>query len=56
MVETTATNPELLQEQVARILIQPLEAASVVLAAGLATDRRLGIPGEDRAGVAAARH
>ena len=34
MVETTATNPELLQEQVARILIQPLEAASVVLAAG----------------------
>lgn len=34
MVETTATNPELLQEQVAKILIQPLEAASVVLAAG----------------------
>lgn len=34
MTETTATNPELLQEQVARILVQPLEAASVVLAAG----------------------
>lgn len=34
MVETTKTNPELLQEQVANILIQPLEAASVVLAAG----------------------
>lgn len=34
MVETTTTNPELLQEQVASILIQPLETASVVLAAG----------------------
>lgn len=34
MVETTTANPELLQEQVARILLQPLEAASVVLAAG----------------------
>lgn len=34
MVETTTANPELLQEQVANILLQPLEAASVVLAAG----------------------
>ena len=34
MVETTATNPELLREQVSSLLIQPLEAASVVLAAG----------------------
>ncbi|MFC5999344.1 phage major capsid protein [Quadrisphaera sp. GCM10027208] len=34
MVETTTANPELLREQVANILIQPLEAASVVLASG----------------------
>ncbi len=34
MAETTTTNPELLQEQVASILLQPLEAASVVLASG----------------------
>ena len=34
MVETTATNPELLREQVSSLLIQPLEAASVVLASG----------------------
>jgi len=34
MVETTATNTALLQEQVAKILVQPLEAQSVVLAAG----------------------
>lgn len=34
MVETTTANPELLQEQVASILLQPLEAASVVLASG----------------------
>ena len=33
--ETTAANPELLQEQVANILIQPLEAASVVLSSGV---------------------
>ena len=26
--ETTAANPELLQEQVANLLVQPLEAAS----------------------------
>lgn len=34
MTETTTTNPELLREQVSSLLIQPLEAASVVLAAG----------------------
>lgn len=34
MAETTTANPELLQEQVANILLQPLEAASVVLASG----------------------
>ncbi|MET0994706.1 MAG: phage major capsid protein [Mycobacterium sp.] len=33
--ETTAANPELLQEQVANLLVQPLEAASVVLASGV---------------------
>uniref|UniRef100_A1UHG4 Phage major capsid protein, HK97 n=1 Tax=Mycobacterium sp. (strain KMS) TaxID=189918 RepID=A1UHG4_MYCSK len=33
--ETTAANPELLQEQVANILVQPLEAASVVLSSGV---------------------
>jgi len=33
--ETTAANPELLQEQVANILVQPLEAASVVLSRGM---------------------
>jgi HK97 family phage major capsid protein len=32
--ETTAANPELLQEQVASLLVQPLEAASVVMASG----------------------
>ncbi|GAA3044097.1 hypothetical protein GCM10010528_24390 [Gordonia defluvii] len=34
MVEQVATNPTLLQDQVASLLVQPLEAASVVLAAG----------------------
>lgn len=34
MTETTAANPELLQEQVASLLVQPLEAASVVLSSG----------------------
>ena len=34
MTETTATNGSLLKEQVASLLVQPLEAASVVLAAG----------------------
>ena len=34
MVQTTSNNTALLQEQVANILIQPLEAQSVVLAAG----------------------
>lgn len=34
MAETTAANPTLLQEQVQAILVLPLEAASVVLAAG----------------------
>ena len=32
--ETTTANPELLQEQVASLLVQPLEAASVVLSSG----------------------
>lgn len=35
MVETTTANPELLQEQVANLLVQPLEAASVVLSSGV---------------------
>lgn len=35
MVETTAANPELIQTQVANILVQPLEAASVVLSSGV---------------------
>ncbi len=34
MTETTATNPELLAEQVSSLLVQPLEAASVVLSSG----------------------
>lgn len=34
MVESTTNNPELLQEQVSSLLIEPLEAQSVVLAAG----------------------
>src|SRR5690625_3956143 len=34
MVETTTANPELLQEQVAQLLVQPLEAQSVVLSSG----------------------
>jgi len=34
MTETTAANPELLQEQAASLLVQPLEAASVVLSSG----------------------
>lgn len=34
MVETTATNPTLLADQVAALLVQPLEAASVVLSSG----------------------
>ena len=34
MVQTTANNTALIQEQVANILVQPLEAQSVVLAAG----------------------
>ena len=33
--ETTAADPELLQTQVAQLLVQPLEAASVVLASGV---------------------
>jgi HK97 family phage major capsid protein len=33
--ETTTANPELLQTQVAKLLVQPLEAASVVLASGV---------------------
>jgi hypothetical protein len=34
MTETTAANPELLQEQIASLLVQPLEAVSVVLSSG----------------------
>jgi HK97 family phage major capsid protein len=34
MTETTAANPELLVEQVSQLLVQPVEAASVVLASG----------------------
>ncbi|WP_044080339.1 phage major capsid protein [Mycobacterium canetti] len=34
MVETTATNPQLLADQVSSLLVQPLEAASVVLSSG----------------------
>ena len=34
MVETTAANPELLADQVSQLLVQPLEATSVVLASG----------------------
>lgn len=34
MTETTATNPELLADQVSQLLVQPLEAASVVLSSG----------------------
>ena len=34
MTETTAANPELLQDQVTSLLVQPLEAASVVLSSG----------------------
>ncbi len=34
MTETTAANPELLADQVAQLLVQPLEAASVVLSSG----------------------
>src|SRR5699024_7477699 len=33
-VETTSANPELFQEQVASLLVQPLEAQSVVLSSG----------------------
>lgn len=35
MVETTTANPELLTEQVSSLLIQPLEAQSVVLSSGV---------------------
>lgn len=34
MAETTTANPELLADQVSQLLVQPLEAASVVLASG----------------------
>ena len=34
MAETTTTNPELLADQVSSLLVQPLEAGSVVLASG----------------------
>ncbi|WP_275580491.1 phage major capsid protein [Mycobacterium riyadhense] len=34
MVETTAANPQLLADQVSALLVQPLEAASVVLSSG----------------------
>lgn len=35
MAENTAANPELLQEQVSNILIQPLEAESIILNSGV---------------------
>lgn len=35
MSETTTANPELLNDQVAQLLVQPLEAASVVLSSGV---------------------
>ena len=35
MVETTTTNPELLHDQVSSLLIQPLEAQSLVLSSGV---------------------
>lgn len=47
MAESTATNPTLLADQVASLLVQPLEAASVVLASGpriFDTARELRIP------------
>ena len=34
MVESTATNPQLLADQVSQLLVQPLEAARVVLSFG----------------------
>ncbi|MCG7426035.1 phage major capsid protein [Helcobacillus sp. ACRRO] len=34
MVETTASNPQLLHEQVSSLLLQPLESESIVLASG----------------------
>ncbi len=34
MTETTATNPELVADQVSQLLVQPFEAASVVLSSG----------------------
>ena len=34
MTETTAANPEFLADQVSQLLVQPLEAASVVLSSG----------------------
>ncbi|CAA0120929.1 Uncharacterised protein [Mycolicibacterium vanbaalenii] len=34
MVESTAANPQLLADQVSQLLVQPLEAASVVLSSG----------------------
>ncbi|WP_347957092.1 phage major capsid protein [Gordonia aichiensis] len=47
MVETTVTNPTLLAQQVSSLLVQPLEAASVVLGSGpriFDTARELRIP------------
>ncbi|WP_371726197.1 phage major capsid protein [Mycobacterium sp. DBP42] len=35
MTETTSANPELLADQVSSILVQPLEAASIVLSSGV---------------------
>ena len=34
MVESTAANPQLLADQVSTLLVQPLEAVSVVLSSG----------------------
>ena len=37
MTETTAANPEFLATQVSQLLVQPLEAACVVLSSATAT-------------------
>jgi hypothetical protein len=42
--ETTTANPELIQTQVASLLVQPLEAASVVLASGVRIFRYRWLP------------
>ena len=49
--KTTAANPALLPSQVANILVQPLQAASIVLSSGVRifdTNGPLRIPEADR--------